>query len=175
MKHDTLRHFQRFHEKISDRAFANRSHRVKRKEIKSRDIELSFDQYRTHDLRSQLDEVSRLTNQRNNFRIIVFKFFKLFMIRCSDSVLFYSRSYLLQSFVYCLLSLSYVVRKLSLNHISRSLNHFLAFVNDQHQILSIVRLNREWVNDDHSDEARRRDREDRSQSVSKSEKNSNWD
>jgi hypothetical protein len=44
MQHDTLRHFQRFRERISDRAFANRSHRVKRKEIKiSADIELSFD------------------------------------------------------------------------------------------------------------------------------------
>jgi hypothetical protein len=44
MQHDTFRHFQRFREKISDRAFTNRSHRVKREEIKiSADIEFSFD------------------------------------------------------------------------------------------------------------------------------------
>jgi hypothetical protein len=44
MQHDTFRHFQRFFERISDRAFTNRSHRVKRKEIKiSADIEFSFD------------------------------------------------------------------------------------------------------------------------------------
>jgi hypothetical protein len=44
MQHDTLRHFQRFREKIFDRAFANRSHCVKREEIKtSADIEFSFD------------------------------------------------------------------------------------------------------------------------------------
>jgi hypothetical protein len=44
MQYSTLRHFQRLRESISDRAFANRSHRVKRKEIKiSADIEFSFD------------------------------------------------------------------------------------------------------------------------------------
>jgi hypothetical protein len=44
MQHDTLRHFQRFCERIFDRAFANRSHRVKKKEIKiSVDIEFLFD------------------------------------------------------------------------------------------------------------------------------------
>jgi predicted LPLAT superfamily acyltransferase len=44
MQHSTLRHFQRFRERISDRAFTNRSHRVKREEIKiSADIEFSFD------------------------------------------------------------------------------------------------------------------------------------
>jgi hypothetical protein len=44
MQHDTLRHFQRFREKISDRAFTNRSHRVKKEEIKTfADIEFSFD------------------------------------------------------------------------------------------------------------------------------------
>jgi hypothetical protein len=43
MQYDTLRHFQRFREKIFDRAFANRSHRVKKEEIKiSADNELSF-------------------------------------------------------------------------------------------------------------------------------------
>jgi hypothetical protein len=44
MQHDTLRHFQRFREKIFDRAFTNRSHRVKRKEVKiSADLKFSFD------------------------------------------------------------------------------------------------------------------------------------
>jgi hypothetical protein len=31
MQHDTFRHFQRFREKIFERAFKNRSHRVKKK------------------------------------------------------------------------------------------------------------------------------------------------
>jgi hypothetical protein len=44
MQYSTLRQFQRLRENIFDRAFANRSHRVKRKEIKiSVDIEFSFD------------------------------------------------------------------------------------------------------------------------------------
>jgi hypothetical protein len=44
MQYNTLRHFQRFRENISDRAFVNRSHRVKKEEIKIfADIELSFD------------------------------------------------------------------------------------------------------------------------------------
>jgi hypothetical protein len=44
MQHDTLRHFQRFREKISDRAFANDSHRVKKEKIEiSADIKFSFD------------------------------------------------------------------------------------------------------------------------------------
>jgi hypothetical protein len=44
MQYNTLRHFQRFHENIFDRAFTNRSHRVKKKEVKiSADIEFSFD------------------------------------------------------------------------------------------------------------------------------------
>jgi predicted LPLAT superfamily acyltransferase len=43
MQYDTFRHFQRFRERISDRAFANCSHRVKRKEVKiSADIEFSL-------------------------------------------------------------------------------------------------------------------------------------
>jgi hypothetical protein len=44
MQYSTLRHFQRFRENIFDRAFANRSHRVKKEEIKIFvDIEFSFD------------------------------------------------------------------------------------------------------------------------------------
>ncbi len=128
-----------------------------------------------HDFLFQLDEISRLTNQRNNIWIIVFKFAKFFMIFFSNLVFFYSRSYLLQSLVYYTLSSDHVVRKLFLNHISRDFDHFLACFNDQRWFISIIRLRRWRVKSDHSDEAKRRDREDKFQRASKSEKNSNWD
>jgi hypothetical protein len=128
-----------------------------------------------HDFLFQLDEISRLTNQRNNIWIIVFKFAKFLMIFFSNLVFFYSRLYLLQSLIYHTLSFNHVVRKLSLNHISRDFNHFLACFNDQRWFINIIRLKKWRVKSDHSDEVKRRDKEDKFQRASKNEKNSNWD
>jgi hypothetical protein len=97
-----------------------------------------------------------LTNQRDNFWIIVFKFAKFRMIFFSNFVLFYSRSYLLQSFVHHTLSFNHVVRKLSLNHIFRDFYHFFACFDDQRRFINIIRLKRKKIKSDHFDEARRK-------------------
>jgi hypothetical protein len=128
-----------------------------------------------HDFLFQLNEISRLMNQRNNIWIIVFKFAKFFIIFFSNLVFFYSRSYLLQSLVYHILSFNHVIRKLSLNHISRDFDHFFACFNDQRRFINIIRFKRKKIKSDHFDEARRRNKEDKFQRTSKSEKNSNWD
>jgi hypothetical protein len=93
-----------------------------------------------HNFLFQLDKISRLTNQRNNIWIIVFKFAKFFMIFLSNFVFFYSRSYLFQSFVYHTLFFNHVIRKFSLNHIFRDFDHFFACFNDQRRIINIIRF-----------------------------------
>jgi hypothetical protein len=128
-----------------------------------------------HDFLFQFDEISRLTNQRNNIWIIVCKFAKFLMIFFLNLVFFYSRLYLFQSLVYHTLFFNHVVRKISLNHISRDFSHFLACFNDQRRIINIIRFRKKEVKNDHFDEIKRRDREDKFQRASKNEKNSNWD
>jgi hypothetical protein len=95
------------------------------------------------------------------------------MIFFSNLVFFYSRSYLFQSFVYHTLSFNHVVRKLSLNTISRDFDHFFACFNDQRRVINIIRLKKKKVRSDHFDEAKRRNKENKFQKNSQSEKNNN--